>query len=172
MGAERMEWQIQELRSEHVRAEFSCGHESLDAFLKQRASQHESKGISKTFVAVSPPELSACGYYSLATGSVSLVNLTEVQRKGLPKHPVPVVLLGRLAVDKRSQGRGLGEYLLLDAMRRIVQTANQIGIHAIEVDAIDETAKRFYLKYDFIELADNPHHLYIPLTKVRKLDLL
>jgi GNAT superfamily N-acetyltransferase len=171
VGAEPIEWQIQELSSEHVRAEFSCGHESLDGFLKERASQHQKKGISKTFVAVRSSDLAACGYYSLATGAVSLENLTEEQRKGLPKHPIPVVLLGRLAVDKRSQGQGLGEHLLLDAMRRIVQTANEIGIHAIEVDAIDETAKQFYLKYGFTELADNPRHLYIPLAKVRRLNL-
>lgn len=172
MGAEPIEWQIQELRSEHVRAEFSCGHESLDAFLKERATQHQKKDISKTFVAVRPPDLKACGYYSLATGSVILEKLTPEQRKGLPNHPIPVVLLGRLAVDKISQGQGLGEHLLMDAMRRIVQTAGEVGIHAIEVDAIDDKAKQFYLKYGFTELADNSRHLYIPLATIRKLRLL
>lgn len=171
MEAKPAGWQIEELRSEHHRTDFFCGHDSLDTFLKERASQHQRKGISKTFVAVRAGNLSACGFYSLATGSVSLNKLTDEQRKGLPNHPIPVVLLGRLAVDKGSQGQGLGEYLLLDAMRRVIHAANELGIHAIEVDAIDGAARRFYSKYGFTELADNDHHLYIPMAVVRKLNL-
>jgi ribosomal protein S18 acetylase RimI-like enzyme len=164
-------WHVQDLRAEHLRTGFSCGHASLDTFLKERAGQHQKKGISRTFVAVRPPDLTVRGYYSLATGSVSLGALTDDQRRKLPSHPIPIVLLGRLAVDAGSRGQGLGEHLLLDAMRRVVRIAHEVGIHAIEVDAIDDSAKRFYRKYGFTELADDPRHLYIPLTTVRKLNL-
>ena len=164
-------WTIQELRSQHVRAEFSCGHDSLDAFIRNYASQNQKTGINQTFVALKPGDLIVQGYYSLAAGSVKLDNLTDEQRKGLPRYPIPVALLGRLAVDKRAQGQGLGEHLLLDAMRRLDQTAKEIGIHAIEVDAIDESARRFYLRYGFTELRDSPNHLYLPMKVVRKLKL-
>lgn len=164
-------WTIQQLRSQHIRAEFSCGHDSLDAFIKTYASQNQKSGINQTFVALKPGDLTVQGYYSLAAGSVKLEHLTDEQRKGLPRYPIPVALLGRLAVDKRAQGQGLGEHLLLDALRRVDQTAKEIGIHAIEVDAIDESAKRFYLKYGFTELRDDPRHLYLPMKVVRNLKL-
>jgi GNAT superfamily N-acetyltransferase len=169
--AEPIQWQIHELRSDHDRAEFSCGHDSLDTFLKKFATQNQKSGVSQTFVALKPGGLTVHGYYSLAAGSVKFQDLSETQRKGLPRHPVPVVLLGRLAVDKRAQKQGLGEHLLLDAMRRIDQTAAEIGIHAIEVDAIDDSAKQFYLRYGFTELLDDPRHLYIPMKTVRMLKL-
>ncbi len=171
MSAEPANWEVRELASDHIRDQFSCGHDTLDAFIKQLASQHQKKGISKTFVAIRPPDPTVRGYYSLASGSVHLDCLTHEQRKGLPRHPIPVALLGRLAVDKASQGQRLGEFLLIDSMRRVVEVATEIGIHAIEVDAIDDAARRFYLKYGFTELADDPRHLYIPVATVRKLGL-
>lgn len=82
-----------------------------------------------------------------------------------------MVLLGRLAVDARAQGRGLGSHLLLDALARVVRVRKQLGVHAIEVTAIDDRAKRFYSKYGFMELLDDPHHLFISLGTVRKLAL-
>lgn len=164
-------WHIEQLRSNHNRAEFSCGHDSLDRFIKNFATQNQKSGINQTFVALKPGDLIVHGYYSIAAGSVKLDNLTDEQRKGLPKYPIPVALLGRLAVDNRAQKQGLGEHLLLDAMRRIDQTADEIGIHVIEVDAIDDSARRFYLRYGFTELRDNPNHLYLPMKTVRKLRL-
>jgi GNAT superfamily N-acetyltransferase len=169
--AEPIQWQIHELRSGHDRTEFSCGHDSLDTFLKKFASQNQKSGVSQTFVALRPSDLTVHGYYSLAAGSIKLQDLSEEQRKGLPRHPVPIVLLARLAVDKRMQKQGLGEHLLLDAMRRVDQTAAEIGIHAIEVDAIDDAAKQFYLKFGFTQLQDDPRHLYIPMKTVRLLKL-
>lgn len=171
MAIEPTHWSIQELASDHDRAEFSCGHESLDHFLKQFASQNQKTGVSRTFVALRPGEKTIRGYYSLAAGSVQLQNLTEHQRKRLPKYPVPVAHLGRLAVDRTMQGQGLGSHLLLDALRRISQAERNLGIHAIEVVAIDDTAKRFYLKYGFTELTDDPHHLFISMKTIRQLGL-
>jgi GNAT superfamily N-acetyltransferase len=89
----------------------------------------------------------------------------------LPKIAVPVVLLGRLAVDRTVQGQGLGAHLLIDALRRTECLAEAVGIRAVEVDAIDDAARRFYLKFGFGPLADDPNHLFLPLHVIRKLRL-
>ena len=163
---------IEELNADHDRSAFSCGRPSLDEFIKQYAGQNQKTGVSRTFVAFKPGDKVVRGYYALSAGAVAFANLPEEQRKRLPRYPVPVAHLGRLAVDQSAQGRGLGSFLLIDALRRIQIAADSIGIHAIEVVAIDDSAKRFYLKYDFVELHDDPNHLYISLKTVRKLGLL
>lgn len=172
MGAEAADWRIEELSSEHDRAAFSCGHESLDIFLKQYAGQNQKTGVSRTFVAMEPGEQGVRGYYALAAGALKFEYLTDEQRKRLPRYPAPVAHLGRLAVDRSAQGQGLGEYLLLDALSRVDRAEREIGVHAIEVVAIDDAARHFYLKYGFLELRDDPHHLYIPMKTVRKLGLI
>jgi len=111
------------------------------------------------------------GYYAIAAGSVTFEQFPSKQRKRLPKYPIPVALLGRLAVDSQFQGRGLGKLLLLDALAKILRTSDSIGIHAVEVKAIDEAAKQFYLKYGFVELTDDQRHLYLPISTIRRLDL-
>jgi len=164
-------WLIEELTSDHYRSDFSCGQPSLDEFISRYASQNQKSGVSRTYVALKPGEMIVRGYYSLAAGALAFADLPEAQRKRLPRYPVPVAHLGRLAVDQSAQGKGLGSFLLIDALRRIQVAADSIGIHAIEVVAIDDAAKRFYLKYGFIELKDEPHHLYISLKTVLKLVL-
>lgn len=164
-------WAVEELRAEHDRSVFSCGHASLDEFLRLYAGRNQKTGVSRTFVAVTPGERIVGGYYSISAGAVAVENLSEEHRRRLPRYPVPVAHLGRLAVDESVQGRGLGSHLLIDALRRIDHAAASIGIHAIEVVAIDSAAKRFYLKYGFTELQDDPHHLFMPLKTVRKLRL-
>ena len=165
------DWLIEELSADHDRSAFSCGHDSLDDFLKKFASQNHKTGVSKTYVAVRVGEPRVCGYYSISAGAVHFAEIPEELRKRLPKYPVPVAHLGRLAVDTAAQGQRLGELLLMDALAKIVGAADSIGIHAVEVVAIDQTAKRFYLKYDFTALPDDPHHLYIPIKTLRKLRL-
>ena len=95
----------------------------------------------------------------------------ESQAKGLPQIDMPVVLIGRLAVDQSVQGQTLGEFLLIDALRRAEYLAAKIGIRAVEVDAINQTAKRFYERYGFLTLSDDPHHLFLPINIIRKLQL-
>lgn len=92
-------------------------------------------------------------------------------KKGLPKIDVPVVLLARLAVDRTVQGHGLGRLLLVDALRRAEWLARQVGMRAVEVDAIDDDARRFYLKFGFTPLAEDANHLFLPTHLVRKLQL-
>lgn len=171
MGAELVPWSIEELGSDHDRAAFSCGHGSLDTFLRQFASQNQKTGVSRTFVALMPGERIVRGYYSLAAGSVKVTDLDDVQRKRLPRYPVPVAHLGRLAVDQSVQGRGLGSHLLIDALCRVDRADRELGIHAVEVVAIDAAARGFYLKYGFTPLRDDPQHLFMPLKTVRKLGL-
>jgi ribosomal protein S18 acetylase RimI-like enzyme len=164
-------WVVEELAAEHDRSAFSCGQESLDQFIRQYASQNQKTGVSRTFVVTQPRERIVRGYYAISAGAVAFQNLPEEQTKRLPRYPVPVAHLGRLAVDRSAQGQGLGEFLLIDALRRIEAAAQSIGIHAIEVVAIDDPAKRFYLKYGFVELKDDPYHLYISLKTVARLGL-
>ena len=171
MSDRRPAWSVVELGPDHDRGGFDCGHPSLDAFIKQFASQNQKSGVSRTFVALRPGETTVCGYYSLAAGSVQIGNLTDEQRRRLPRYPVPVAHLGRLAVDRTSQGQGLGSFLLIDALRRVQKVDRDLGIHAIEVVAIDAAARRFYLKYGFTELADDPHHLFMAMKTVRQLRL-
>lgn len=165
------DWIIEELSADHDRSTFSCGQESLDEFLRRFAGQNQKTGVSKTYVAVRSGDKRVYGYYSISAGAVHFADLPEDLRKRLPRYPVPVAHLGRLAVDSAAQGQRLGEFLLLDALARIALAADSIGIHAVEVVAIDDNAKRFYLKYGFNALLDDPHHLYVAIKTLRKLDL-
>lgn len=165
-------WQIEELNDGHDRSAFSCGHDSLDDFLRKFAGQNQRSGASRTYVVTEPNSRIVRGYYAIAAGAVAFETVPDELRKRLARYPVPVAHLGRLAVDRNAQGRGLGSLLLIDALRRIETAAETIGIHAVEVIAIDEGARRFYLKYGFAYLRDDPLHLYISLKQVRKLGLL
>jgi len=162
-------WRIEPLSSGHERESFSCGKPSLDEYLKQYAMQNQRKNVGRTFVAVRPGSAGILGYYTLSTASVAFANLPIEQRKGLPRYPVPVVHLGRLAVAREAQGQGLGRFLLVDALRRTQRVSSELGVCGIEVYALDHEAKAFYLKYGFIALADDKFHLYLPMTTIQQL---
>ena len=164
-------WRIERLDRRHDRSAFDCGESSLDDWLKQRAGQYEKKDLSRTYVAVLGDQPRVLGYYAISTHRVSHEALPEEQAKGLPRIDVPVVLLGRLAVDRCAQGHGLGSLLLLDALRRIAHLADQTGIRAVEVDAINESARAFYRKFGFVPLTDDELHVFLPMQVVRKLKL-
>jgi GNAT superfamily N-acetyltransferase len=164
------DWAVERLAAHHDRAGFACGKAALDDFLIRFASQYEKRDLARVYVAVEPPAVRILGHYSLSAGAVSLDALPESGRKKLPRHPVPVAHLGRLAVDLSARGRRLGEFLLLDALRRTARSADDLGLHAVEVYAIDEDARRFYLKYGFTPLIDDPLHLYVAMKTVRAMD--
>jgi len=170
--ADTPSWIIEKLDKRHDRAAFSCGVDDLDDYLHRFAGQNEKTGISQHFVAVATAgHARILGYYALSAGSVAFDVVPENLKKRLPRYPIPVAHLGRLAVDQSMQGQGLGEDLLIDALARTMRAADEIGIHAVEVVAINNSARRFYLKYGFIPLADDEQHLYLPMSAVRKLGL-
>lgn len=164
---------VETLVPSHDRTTFSCGHESLDRFIREFASQNVRTGVSQTFVAVRAGETRVRGYYALSAGKVEATAIPEGQRKRLSRSPIPVVHLGRLAVDASARGHGLGEHLLLDAISRTVRVAKSIGVHALEVVAIDAAAIEFYRKYGFVELAEDAEgrRLYLPIETLKKLGL-
>lgn len=162
---------IEELNAQHDRSAFDCGVDALNDFLRRFAGQNRKTRVDRTFVATQEDRPRIIGYYSIATGAVRFTTLPESAQRRLPKYPVPVAHLGRLAVDRSAQGRGLGEHLLIDAFARIASAADSIGIHAIEVIAIDESARNFYLRYGFTPLLDDPRHLYIPMRTIKSLNL-
>ncbi len=164
-----VEWTVEPLDKLHDRSSFSCGQPALDDFIRARVSQYEKRRLGKTFVAVPLGEKRVIGYYTLAAGSIAFAHLdSEVARK-LPQHPVPVVLLARLAVDQTAQGGRLGEALLLDALQRTLDLSSKLGVYAVAVDALDEAAAAFYRKYGFSPLLDDPLHLYLPIATAEKL---
>lgn len=166
-------WVVALLDRSHDRQAFDCGVHVLNEYLHRFARQNQSAGISQHFVAVDQPGSSrVLGYYALSAGAVAFENVPEALRKRLPKYPIPVAHIGRLAVDQAVRQRGLGSWLLIDALTRTLRAADQLGIHAIEVLAINDAARAFYQKFGFQTLSDDQRHLYLPLAAVRKLSLI
>ena len=158
---------IERLLPHHYRHGFDCGVEELNSYLQKYSGQHERKGIGRTYVAIRDGELRVLGYYTISSSAVAFHLVPE----NLPRHPVPVALVGRLAVDNSMRGQRLGEALLIHALRSALRAAKIVGIYAVVVDALDESAKSFYLKYGFNELTDDQLHLYLPIKAIEKLSL-
>jgi GNAT superfamily N-acetyltransferase len=151
----------------HSVERFACGRLSLDRWLREYAGQGQRRDTSRTFVAASA-DGDVVGYYTLAAGQVERNQATSSVRAGTSKHfPIPICLVARLAVDRSSQGRGLGAALLLDALRRAVGAAELVGIRAVVVHALDDEAARFYEQFSFAPLGDEPRTLMVPLAAVR-----
>ncbi len=165
------DWQIERLAKRHDRTTFSCGQPILDHWLKLRVSQFEKRDLARTYVAVRTGETRVLGYYAISNHRVTFEALPAAQAKGLPQIDIPVVLLGRLAVDQSVHRQGLGELLLIDAFRRAQHIADQIGVRAVEVEAFDAHARSFYKKFGFVALADDPNHLFLAMHVIRKLNL-
>jgi GNAT superfamily N-acetyltransferase len=161
------EWAIEPLNRSHQREAFCSGKPPLDAFLQAHVSQYEKRHLGRTCVLIRSGELRVHGYYTLASGAVAIEHLPAKAAKKLPRHPVPAILLARLAVDQAVQGQGRGGYLLVDALQRCLTLADSLGVHAVEVDVIDESAKAFYEKYGFIPLQDQALHLYLPISTIQ-----
>jgi GNAT superfamily N-acetyltransferase len=154
------------LTGRHDRSRFDCGRQELNAWLRQVASQHQVKGISKSFVAVLPDDPSRiCGFYALTLAELENRHLPESWRKRLPRR-ILGVRLGRLAVDREFQGRRLGELLLLNALDRSRRIHREAGGMALFVDALDEGAADWYRRFGFAAAQQNPLLLFLPVAVI------
>jgi GNAT superfamily N-acetyltransferase len=158
---------VEKLRRDHAVDDFDCGREELNRYLQRYALQNQQAGASQTYVGLAGDVV--IGYHTLSVGEVKYEGAPARLTKGLARHPVPVMLLARLAVDRRWQGQRVGEGLLKDAMLRTLQAADIAGIRAFAVHAKDENAKRFYERFDFVPSPTDPMHLFVLLKDVRKI---
>jgi GNAT superfamily N-acetyltransferase len=163
------DWRIEPLDRTHKREEFACGKPPLDDFIRARASQYEKRHLGRTYVAVRAGERRVLGYYTIASNALTFEELPPKAAKKLPKHPVPVILLARLAVDLIARGQRLGEKLLINSLKRSLELSQSLGVHAVEVDAIDTEAKAFYERYGFTCLPGQALHLYLSIETMRSL---
>ena len=155
------------LTPQHDLDGFDCGHEPLNNYLKRFAWMNQQAGAAKTYVAARGHLV--VGYYSLAYGSVEPAAASMRVRQGLARHPIPVMVLARLAVDRTEQGRGLGKGLLRDALLRTLQAADIAGLRAIMVHAKDEQARAFYEKFDFVRSPIDEFQLMLLMKDIRRL---
>jgi GNAT superfamily N-acetyltransferase len=164
-----MSFVIQALSEDHDRERFDCGEPALNEFLRRYARQNQERGVSRIFVAVPAGSPVVVGYYSLAAGSVAFESVPDALRRRLPRYPLPVAHLGRLATCQTVRGQDLGEALLFDALARTLRVAAEIGVVAVDVWAKSDRAREYYRRYGFHPLTDDGLHLFLPLETVRKL---
>jgi ribosomal protein S18 acetylase RimI-like enzyme len=163
---------VEALARSHDRAGFACGCRPLDEYLHRRALQDQRRRAAVCHVLVTPAEPARIiGYYTLSSYTIRLADLPAAPAAKLPRYPdVPCALLGRLAVDTAFRGRGLGEFLLIDAMHRsFTRVASQMAIYALVTHAKSDTAAAFYRRYDFIPLPATPLTLFLPMATIAEL---
>ncbi|MBY4595659.1 GNAT family N-acetyltransferase [Ottowia caeni] len=154
----------------HYRSAFDCGNDDLNRFLKQQARQDAEKHVAVPFVLLEPGRRAVRGFYTLSASIIPLDELPPDMMKKLPRYgQLPVTLLGRLAVDQTAKGQGVGEFLLIDALRRCLEGAQQIGAMAAIVDAKDEQAESFYRHFDFLPFQLTPRRLFLPMRQIAQL---
>jgi GNAT superfamily N-acetyltransferase len=154
------------LGPEHVVDGFDCGCTSLNAWLVRYARQATAGGSARTYVVVDADQQRVVGYHALTAAGIERQSATSRVVKGMPRYPVPVVLLARLAVDVTVTGRGLGAWLLRDAMLRALAAADTIGVRALLVHALDDDARAFYVRHGFEPSPTDRLHLMILLKDI------
>jgi GNAT superfamily N-acetyltransferase len=160
------EFVIDKLSREHDVSAFDCANATLNEWLRKFALTNQQADSARTYVALDGN--SVAGYYALTTGSVHKHESPQRIAKGLANHPIGVVLLARLAIHRTQQGKGLGKALLFDALSRIEEAADIVGVRAVLVHAIDDAARRFYLHFGFEESPVDPYQLLLLLKDLRK----
>ncbi len=158
------------LNPKHKKNKFSCGQEMLDNYLHKQANQDLKRKLSACFVINDKESKLIKGYYTLANNSIPLNVIPTTFQKKLPKSytSIPTTLLGRLAIDKRFQGKGIGKLLLIDALKRSYDISKNIGSFAVVVDPLDIDAEKFYDRYGFIKLPDSGK-MILPMNTINKL---
>lgn len=161
-----LDLRIEKLKRDHALEGFDCGKEPLNRFLIHFALQNQQANASQTYVAMATDRV--IGYHTLVVGEVAHGDVPDRIKKGLARHPIPVMLLARLAVTRDWQGRGIGPALLKDALLRTLQAADIAGIRAFAVHAKDDEARAFYEHFDFAASPTDPMHLFILLKDIRQ----
>jgi GNAT superfamily N-acetyltransferase len=157
-----IDWKVEKLKREHGVEGFDCGKEPLNRFLIRNALQSQQANASQTYVLVLENRI--VGYHTLVVGEVAHADAPERAKKGLAQHPIPIMLLARLAVAQDWQKKGIGPALLKDALLRTLQAADIVGIRGFVVHAKDDQARSFYEHFDFVASPTDPMHLFL-LTK-------
>ncbi len=154
-------------KKKHNRSAFVCGNDSLDNYIKKQPSQELKKNVSTIFVLIDSPNVDIIAYYTLSAYTLDVSSLNESFAKTVPRYPLlPATLLGRLAVTKAYQGKGIGELILVDALQRVLEATTQIASLAVVVEAIDENAVNFYQRYGFLQFKHHPLKLYLPIKLI------
>jgi GNAT superfamily N-acetyltransferase len=151
------------LDGSHDRSEFDCGAPALNLYLRNYALQNQKRGIVRNYVTTRKDANTIVAYYSLVYASIDQKRLPAKIVKGLGKYDIPIMLLARLAVDRREQGQGLGKALLKDAILRTMQAAQIAGLKLLLVHAKDQAAADFYRKHGFEPVVDDPQQLFLPV---------
>jgi len=157
---------IELLASRHDRAGFDCGEPALDDFLRCQAGQLQRRGFGKTYVAVGDDGASVQGFVTVSVGQIAAVSMPPTLK--LPRYPVPILRIGRLAVDRRNQGQGIGQDLLAFALHLALDFADRVGLWAVVVDAKHESAAAWYRRLGFVATKDDPLCLFLPIGTVRE----
>jgi GNAT superfamily N-acetyltransferase len=157
---------VEALSRDHAADQFTCGQEDLDRFLTRFAIQAQQANASRTYVALK--DRAVIGYYTLVVGHVLHEQAPERMSKGLARHPIPLVVLARLAVHKDWQGHGIGGGLLRAAMERTLQISEMAGVRALAVNAKDEAAASFYAQYGLLPSPVDPLHMYLLLKDIQR----
>ncbi len=161
------DFRVEKLARHHAVDDFNCGQEALNRFLTRFALTNQQANASQTYVGLA--DSTVIGFYTLVVGEVSYDDALERLKKGLARHPVPLMLLARLAVSHAWKGKGVGAGLLKDAIRRTMQAADIAGIRALAAHAKDDEARAFYEHFDFIPSPTDPLHLFILIKDLRYL---
>jgi GNAT superfamily N-acetyltransferase len=156
---------IEKLNRIHVVEPFTCGQPELDRFLVRHALTAQQSNSSQTYVALAGQEI--VGFYTIVAGEVHHANAPERVVKGMPRHPIPLLVLARLAAHSAAQGRGIGAGLLLDALGRTLQVADVVGIRALAVHAKDDQAAAFYRHFGFAPSPTDLRHLFMIIKDIR-----
>jgi GNAT superfamily N-acetyltransferase len=157
--------QIEKLHRTHNVEQFTRGQQELDRFLIRHALQAQQSNSSQTYVAVSGDEVA--GFYTIVAGEIQHAQAPERVVKGMSRHPIPLLVLARLAVRVNAQGRGVGSGLLLDALGRTLQVADVIGVRALAVHAKDDRAVAFYRHFGFTPSPSDARHLFMIIKDIR-----
>ncbi len=156
---------IEKLQRTHTIDQFTCGQIDLDRFLTRHALQSQQSNASQSYVGLSRAEV--VGFYTLVAGEIEHTKAPDRVVKGMPRHPIPILVLVRLAVHSQWRGKGLGSGLLLDALGRVLQVADSVGVRALAVHAKDDAAAAFYAHFGFLPSPTDARHLFMLVKDIR-----